>query len=112
VVSILELKQRLAGGGDWVVFDSRGDALDVAVPPDIGLATLLVVPVTDALKTITTDRLVDQSLDRDKFWAVEGYALNRVVVGRLGSSDLTPRELYDAVSELRLGWQVKALAEI
>jgi len=112
VVSILDLKKRLADGGDWVLFDSRGDPIDILVPPDIGPATLLVGPVIEALKTTTSDGLVDQSLNRDDIWAVEGFALNRVVVDRLESSVMSPREIYDAVSNLRYGWQVKVLAKI
>ena len=111
MISIIELKRRLANGDDRVLFDARGEALDVLVPPDFGPAILLVGPVTDALKTVTPEGLVDQSLDRDEIWAVEGYALTGVVVDRLESSLMTPRELYDAVSDLGFGWQVKTLAE-
>ena len=112
MVSILALKQRLVNGEDWVLFDSHGAALEVPVPPDIGAAALLVDPVTDALKTITPQGLVDQSLNRDEIWAVKGFALNLAVVDRLESSEMTSRELYDAVVDLRLSWQVKTMAEI
>lgn len=112
MVSIQELKKRLADGGDWVVFDSDGDPMDLSVPPDIGPATLLVGPVTDAVKTTTPAGLVDRSLDRDDIWAVEGFALNRVVVDRLEAGVMSPDQLYEAVNALRLGWQIKSLSEV
>lgn len=111
MVSILELKERLADGGDWVLFDSKGAELDLPVPVDIGPATLLVGPVTDAVKTTTPEGMVDRSLDRDEIWAVEGYALNRVVIDRLEPLVMTADELYEAVTALRLGWQVKPLVD-
>lgn len=112
MVNIIELKRRLADGGDWALFDSHGEALGVLVPPDIGPATLLVAPVTDAVKTTTSDGLVNQSLNRDDIWAVQGLALNRVVVDRLDREMMTLREIYDAVVSMRIGWQVKKMAEI
>ena len=112
MVETFESKQRLDTGGDCVLFDSKGVALAATVPPDIGPATLLVAPVTDALNTTTSAGLVDQSLDRDDIWAVKGYALNRVVVDRLESSTMTPRQLVEAVSKLRFGWQGKAMSEM
>lgn len=112
VVSILELKERLAQGGNWVLFDSHGVAIETPIPGDLGPATLLVAPVIDALKTTNSDGLVDRSLNRDDIWAVKGFALNRVVVDRLEPVSMAPRQLFDAISDLRFGWQVKALAEM
>jgi len=112
VVSIIELKERLAAGGNWVLVDSQGGSMDMSIPRDLGPATLLVAPVTDALKTTSCDGFVDRSLNRDDIWAVKGFVLNRVVVDRLEPIAMDPRQLYEAVSDLRMGWQVKALAEM
>ena len=94
------------------IVDSHGVAIETPIPGDLGPATLLVAPVIDALKTINSDGLVDRSLNRDDIWAVKGFALNRVVVDRLEPVSMGPRQLFDAISDLRFGWQVKALAEM
>lgn len=112
MVNILELKQSLADGGDWVLFDPYGETLDLPVPPDVGPATLLVGPIADAVKTMTPGGMVERSLDRDDIWVVEGYALNRVVIDRLEPVVMSMNELYEAVTALRLGWQIKPLSEV
>ncbi len=83
----------------------------MTIPPDIGPATLLVSPVTDALKTVF-DGLVEGSLDRDSVWGVEAFALNRVVISKLdGDQELSPLDLHEAVSNLAFGWQVAPMPE-
>ncbi|MGB7860710.1 MAG: hypothetical protein WBM90_09455, partial [Acidimicrobiia bacterium] len=108
MLDISALNARLAEDENWVLFDTAGAPLDLRVPRDIGPATLLVSPVTDALKTMNEDGLVVESLDRAHVWSVVGYALNRVVLKKLDHVKMSPEQLYEAVVGLRLGWQVKA----
>lgn len=112
LLDISALNARLGEGENWVLFDIAGTPFDLPVPRDIGPATLLVSPVTDALKTMSEDGLVVESLDRANVWSVVGYALNRVVLKKLDHVNMSPDQLYEAVVGLRLGWQVKDLAEV
>lgn len=99
--------ERLLGEADWVVVSPSGERIDFEIAPDIGPATLLVRPVTDALKMRSGTRLIG-AVRRDLVWSVEGFALNRVVVDKLGG-EYTPLELYEAVRETRLSWQFHEL---
>ena len=106
MLSVSELAERL-GDEDWVVVTPDGQFIDMEIPRSIGPATLLVRPVTDALKRVEGTRIVD-SVSRDEVWSVDGFALNRVVLNKL-SGELTPQGLYEAVRETRLSWQVYEL---
>lgn len=92
------------GDGDWVVVRPDGEIIDIEIPKDIGPATLMVGPVTDALKS-HDGRLLTGAIDRDRVWGVEAFALNRVVVRRLDVEELTPLELCETVTSWRLAWQ-------
>lgn len=104
--------QELAGKDhDWVVVRPTGESVDMEIPPNIGPATLLVSPVTDALKTVSADGFVDGSLDREAVWGIEAFVLNRVVIARLEGDEMSAHDLYGAVMGLRLGWQIMAMLD-
>jgi hypothetical protein len=103
VISVPELQAGI-GSGDWIVLTPEGEIIEMKIPKDIGPATLMVGPVTDALKTVEDGRIVG-SVDRERVWNVEAIALNRVVVRRLEARELTPGELYDTVRGFGLAWQ-------
>lgn len=92
------------GDGDWVVVRPTGEIVDMKIPKNIGPATFIVGAVTDAVKT-HEGGMITGSLDRDTLWTVEAFALNRVVVRRL-EGEMTPMELYQAVLDSGLAWQV------
>lgn len=94
---------------DWVLVDPEGMILEGQVPGDVGPATLLVEPVVDALKRLGPEGLLDRHLDRESVWAVSAFALNRVVIERLGDGEHTARELHDAVVAAGFKWQLKPL---
>lgn len=92
------------GDGDWVVVRPSGEVIEMEIPKNIGPATFIAGPVTDAVKT-QSEGLIIGSIDRDTLWAVEAFALNRVVVRHLDGV-LTPLELYQAVVDMGLAWQI------
>lgn len=106
MLSADEIKQRL-GEGTWVVVTPDGGFLDIEIPKTIGPATMVVGPVTDALKIRTGDRITS-ALSRDEVWAVEAYALNQVVVRHL-EGEMSADGLVEIVSGLGYGWQVTQL---
>ncbi len=107
MVLFAELKQAVASGRDWVAVSTDGELVELDIPRDVGPATLLVSAVTDALKTLSSERLVVDAPRRDHVWQVEAFVLNRVVVEALGSDVEVPEGLLDAVEALGFGWQVK-----
>ncbi len=108
MISITRLIQTLVG--EWVVFDERGDLVDADVPTSTGEATLLVSPLTDAVKRIVDGAV--HSLDRDQMWVVEAVVLNRVVLDRLDHETMSIEDLLHAVSGLGYSWQVSPVVDL
>lgn len=90
--------------GGYVAFDTQGNPVEVDIADVRGPATLLVAPVTDAVKRLRDG--VVESLDRDEMWVVEAMVLERDVLRDLGEVDLTADELWVAVEEAGFTWQV------
>lgn len=107
VLKVSELEAAL-DDGDWVVARPDGQIVEMEIPKNIGPATMMVRAVTDALKS-TDGGLITGSIDRGKVWAVEAFALNRVVVQRLEGEELTVQELHDQVVGRRLAWQMSEI---
>lgn len=103
MLTIAELRECL-DGGDWVVVRPTGEVIEMDIPKNFGPATLVVSAVTDALKT-HDGRLITGSLNRDEVWAVDAFALNRVILNRLEGA-YAPFELYQAVVDEGIAWQV------
>lgn len=108
VVSYAQLAERAASGSGWVVIDPKGRVMDVSVPSQGGPATLLVAPVTDALKELSAGRVVG-SLDRDQFWEVAAFALSHDTLTRLEGDYTSATDLYQAVVAAGLDWQVRPM---
>lgn len=89
-----------------MVIDPAGELLDLQPPRDLAPATLLVTPVTDALKRVSAGGRVVESLDRDRFWAVSAFALGAEVLQRLEGEYTTAEELYMQVVGAGLPWSV------
>jgi hypothetical protein len=112
VLTFSRLEELLGEDQDWVVVRPGGEPVEMTIPPDIGPATLLVSPVTDALKTVSDGRVVG-SLHRDSLWAVEAFALNRVVISRLKEEEeMSPYDLHEAVSNMAFGWQIALMPQL
>lgn len=94
---------------DRVIFDVRGSYVDTEIPASIGAAGLLVSPVTDAVKRVHDG--VVQSLDRDRFWTVEAFVLDRHVLELLDETPMSGDELIDAVRRLGYSWDVRLVAD-
>ena len=112
MVSISALRSRLDDDTNWVVIDPQGAPLEVGVPADVGPATLLVGPVTDALKARGDGDDIVSSVDRDDVYAVEGFALHRVVLDRLEDVEVDTRGLFELVKTTEIAWQFKPLTEM
>lgn len=73
--------------------------MEVQVPEDFGPAVLLVAPVTDALKKVSPDGLVEGSVDRGSILQVEGIALDAATIAGLDEDELQMAPLICAVIE-------------
>jgi hypothetical protein len=108
MISIGKLGEILVG--DWAVFDKHGNAVDLAVPKDVGPAALLVTDVTDALKRVDeADRIVE-SVDRRDMWSVEAIVLNSIVLRRLEDDRVSVEGLMDAVRAAGFAWQIRPIS--
>lgn len=102
MIDLAVLRESLAEQGDWVMFDSDGNILHGEVPPSAGPATLIVTPVTDAVKAVEHG-MVTGSIDRSKLWRVEAFLLNRIALDKLGDGSVDVDSLLDAAG---ISWQV------
>ena len=95
-----------------VVFGVHGeylDSLDLGVP---AAPTLLVAPVTDALKTLSDDGFVTSSLDRGNMWEVVGYHLDEETSHRLAARDIEIGQIHREVIAMGLAWQARPVDDI
>lgn len=107
VISISSLRERVVG--DRVVFDQQGNPAEVDVSHASGQAILVVAPVTDAVKRLEGGRV--ESLDRDRMWAIEAIALDKVVVERIDVDELSVEELLAAVPRMGYPWEISPTAD-
>jgi len=104
MIDISTLREALVDRGNWVMFDSSGGLLTNDVPRSAGPATLVVTPVTDAVKRVAEGRVVG-SLERSGLWRVHAFVLNRIVLERLGTGAFEARDLIEAVVATGISWQ-------
>lgn len=100
--AIRDLLGRASGA---VVFGVDGEDLgflELGVP---ATPTLLVAPVTDALKTLSDDGFVRGSLDRADMWRVVGYHLDERTAHRLAEKDTELDRIHQDVLDMGLVWQ-------
>lgn len=94
---------------DRVCFDHRGAPLSGRLRANAGPATLLVEPVTDAIKSVDDRGLITRSLDKSDYWLIAGFVVNRDVLSALPQKDVSVGELWHLVVDQGLRWD---LAEI
>lgn len=107
VISISHLREHTVG--ERAVFDRHGYPADVDVSRAPGEAVLVVAPVTDAVKRVEGERV--ESLDRDRMWVVEAFALDLVVVDKLDAEELSVEELLAEVPRLGYPWEVTPIVD-
>lgn len=101
------LQAQLDEGVDWVIVGPRGEATDQIVPEDPAPATLVVAPVSDALKHLTEDDLIDRPLDRESMWEVQALVFGRALASRLAESEQVSQSLFEAAGALGVEWEVR-----
>ena len=94
--------RRMAGHGGPVCVDSDGLVID-AHADDMPLPTLLVVPVSEAVKHVEGDRVTDE-LDRSQLWSVKGIAVDRAIVEILPMGSFTMADLIQRVAAAGHVW--------
>lgn len=105
MIDISALRKLIEAGESYVIFDARGNILDRRELAEVGRAVLIATPLTDAVKLVVGG-LVQDSLDRDTLWSIEGFGLGREVMLAVDESVATPEALIDAVTRAGFEWQV------
>lgn len=88
------------------VFSADGEILAGGVPDSFASATVLVADVTDALKSISLEGLVQGTIDRGSVARLEAFVLSAETLRMLEDDDLDPAGLIRAVSDLGVEWGV------
>ena len=83
--------------------------LDLGVPSS---PTLLVAPVTNALKTLSDEGFVTGSLDRGDMWEVVGYHLDETTSHLLAAREIEMEQIHQEVLEVGLTWQARPIDDI
>lgn len=106
------LRDLLSEASGAVVFGVDGenlDFLDLGVPSS---PTLLVVPIADALKTLSEDGFVTGSLDRGDMWRVVGYHLDEKTSHRLAQEHIDISQIHQEVVHMGLAWQASPIDDL
>ena len=106
MLSIAALRAHAEESEGWVVVSETGETVTLTTPPGFSSPTLLVAPVTDALKVVSPSGLVEGSLNRDTTWRVSGFALDASTLAALEVDRVEARDLYTAVTDLGVRWAV------
>lgn len=106
MISIPALRAHAEEEDDWVVVRQSGEIVPLDASSRFSSPTLLVAPVTDALKAVSSSELVEGSIDRDSTWRVTGFALDASTLAALEVDRVDALDLYSAVTALGLRWDV------
>jgi 2-C-methyl-D-erythritol 4-phosphate cytidylyltransferase len=87
------------------VIDADGALKEGVAPEASDPAVLIASPVTDAVKVVSGG-LVQDSLDREALWSIEGFQLQREVLLALDNSVTSPQSLIEQVIEAGFQWHV------
>ncbi|HEY6628958.1 MAG TPA: hypothetical protein VI193_08240 [Acidimicrobiia bacterium] len=105
MIDIRALRKLTEGGKDHLDIDHAGALVDRGELNVEGPAVLFVVPVTDAVKVVVDDLVLD-SLDRDDLWSIQGFRLEHEVLLVLQDEVSDPQSLVEAVAAAGFVWQV------
>lgn len=93
------MRARVEAGDAHVVVLDDGELVDAELPEDFGEVVLLVAPVTDALKRVSKDMLIEGSVDRDTVMGVEGIVLSATTIGALEDGEMELETLIETLVE-------------
>ena len=105
MIDILALRKLVETGKPRVVVEAGGRVVDREDLPEVGSAALITGPLTDAVKAVEGG-LVQESLDRDSLWSIEGFVLSGEVLMALDEGLTTAEELISAVTRAGFEWQL------
>ncbi len=107
--SIQDLLSETSGAAVFGIDGEDLGFLNLGVPAS---PTLLVAPITDALKTLSDDGFVTGSLDRGDMWRIVGYHLDEETSHRLASKDIEISQIHEAVLDMGLVWQARPFDDL
>lgn len=95
-----------------LVFTVRGEVIDDADTSGLSSPTLLVSPVSEALKEVSAEGLVVRDVDRDTAWRVDAYYLDDETCHLLGSEEVEVGEIHRRVVQLDRCWQARPAVDV
>lgn len=112
VLSVSSLRAQAEDRGSPLVFELDGRILASGTDAGLSHPTLLVVPVTDALKEVSGLGVVQRSLDRDEVWRVVAFCLDLPTLSELSLDSVEAADLCQAVADLGVRWEVQLLEDV
>lgn len=106
------IRDRLSGVSGALVLGVDGEFRDRPGLAGPSSPTLLVAPVTNALKTISADGFVTGSLNREQTWKVLAYHLDEATCHLLAKRDIQIRRIHQDVIDMGLTWQARRIDDI
>lgn len=95
-----------------LVFTPHGELVDDVDTSALTAPTLLVEPVNDAVKRLSTDGRVLDHLDRDTVWRVVAYFVDDQTAHALGTEPMDIAQIHERVAEIGPGWQARPIADL
>lgn len=107
-----ELYARMRASSGGLVITVRGELIDYVDTSALTAPTLLVSPVSEALKEVSPDGLVLRHIDREIAWRVDAYYLDDATSHMLGSEEVEIGRIHQRVSESGRSWQARPIEDV
>ena len=112
MTSIRALHDRLRNSDGGLVLTIGGEPLDDVDTSALEGPTLLVAPVSEALKEISSGGIVVAHLDRATVWQVVAYYLDEQTCHRLASNEIGAERIHQFVVDEGPGWHSRPVEEV
>lgn len=106
------LHERLRNSRGGLVLTIGGDPLDDVDTSMLSTPTLLVTPVSDALKEVSSEGIVVAHLDRADVWQVVAYYLDATTCHRVAAEAVNVERIHQFVIDEGPGWQSRPVEEV
>ena len=106
------LYERLRDSAGGLVLTIAGDLIDEVDTSILEGPTLLVAPVSDSVKEVSSEGVVVAHLDRAVVWQVVAFYLDAAICRRLASEDVDFEQIHQFVIDHGPGWDTRPAEEV
>ena len=106
------LHERLRNSRGGLVLTPGGEQVDDVDTSGLRGPTLLVAPVSDAVKMVSDEGIVVAHVDRATVWQVVAYYLDDTTCHMLASEEVDIERIHQFVVDEGPGWQSRPVEEV